>query len=135
AYHARRYRGEPGFDEWIGAILDLAIDELCEEDRWEELKGLPVADPEEPRYAVLIDETGIEEGCARKACVLFNSLPVEERRTFYAVFIDLKTIHQHVAQGNGPPNWVVAQLEHAIRTISGLGSYDAPPPKREDFLP
>ncbi len=117
AHRAPRYRGTPGLDEWMNMRIDEAIHDLVEEDAEEELSGLPPSEPWDPRYAFVSEALGMEPALARRACFAFNRLPHEVRRTYFAIAIEGKTIHRYVAEGNGPPNKVIEDLNRALRAL------------------
>jgi hypothetical protein len=117
AHAAPRYRGEPALDPWIDARIDASMDDLMSEDSEEERSDIPPSDPWDPRYAFLAEAMGIEPTLARRACIAFNDLPTDVRRTYFAVVVAKKTIHRYVAEGNGPPEKVKTQLQRVLDTI------------------
>jgi len=117
AHRAPRYRGTPKLDEWMNMRIDEAIHDLVEEDREQELGGLPPSEPWDPRYAFVSEALGMEPALARRACLEFNRLPHEVRRTYFAIAIEGKTIHRYVAEGNGPPRKVIENLNRALRAL------------------
>jgi hypothetical protein len=123
AHRAPRYRGTPGLDEWMKECIDEALRDLVNEDREEELSGLPPSEPWDPRYAFMSEAIGVEPSLARRACVEFNVLPHEVRRTYFAIGIEGRTIHRYVAEGHGPPSKI---QEHLIRALRALGQRAGP---------
>lgn len=117
AHAAPRYRGEPPLDRWIEERIDASMDDLVTEDSEEERSGLPPSQPWDPRYAFLAEALGIEPTLARRACIAFNDQSTEVRRTYFAVVVAKKTIHRYVAEGNGPPEKVKAELQRVLDAI------------------
>ena len=128
AHASARFDGQKPFALWLRERVDAALDDLMDEDGEEERAGVPASEPWDPRFAFLSEVLGIEPGLARKACVLFNALPLSERRAFWAVVVEGKSLARHVAEGHGPPELARARVEHAILTISTLGEHDMPCP-------
>jgi hypothetical protein len=117
AHAAMRYRGEPALDAWLKERVEQSTLELLEEDLEEERVGIPPAEPWDPRYAFVSEALGIEPTLARRACVEFNLLPHEVRCAYFAVVVEGKTIHRHVAEGHGPPDQARSHLKLALRTL------------------
>ena len=132
AHAASRFDGQKPFAPWLRERVDAALDDLLDEDGEDERAGVPPSEPWDPRFAFLSEVLGIEPGLARRACVLFNALPHPERRAFWAVVIEGKSIARHVAEGHGPPDLARARVEHALLTVSTLGEHDMPCPDGRD---
>lgn len=124
AYAAPRYRGEPPLDDWLVGRIDQAIEEILEEDLEAELSGEPVEVPYESRLVSLSETLGMEVGMTRRACLRFNALPDRVRHAFFAVAIQGKTVHRYVAEGQGPPLRVVADLRRALDALSAPAEGD-----------
>ncbi len=124
AYAAPKYRGVPPLDEWLEGRIDQAIEEILEEDLEAELSGEPLAVPYESRLVSLSESLGLEIGMTRRACLRFNALPDRARRAFFAVAIQGKTVHRYVAEGQGPPLTVVADLRLALDALSAPAAGD-----------
>lgn len=124
AYAGPRYAGHPSLEEWLAGRIDQAIEEILEEDLEAELAGEPIDVPYEGRLVALAEGLGLEIGMTRRACIRFNSLPEEVRRTFFAISIHGKSIHRWVAEGHGPPLRVHADLRHALSALSAFPAAD-----------
>jgi hypothetical protein len=123
AHGAPRYRGSPPLAVWLRTCIDRSIDDLLDEDRDEE-RSFSLTDGElEHPYAFIADLLQCEPELARSACVAFNALPREDRRTFFAIVIERTPLVRFVAQGNGPPMKVKESLRRAFRA---LGLADEP---------
>ena len=117
AHGAPRYRGSPPLDAWLRTCIDQSIADLLEEDRDEE-RSFALSDGElEHPYAYIADLLQCEPELARSACVAFNALPRDDRRTFFAVVIERTPLIRFVAQGNGPPTKVKDALRRAFRAL------------------
>ncbi|MCB9902931.1 MAG: hypothetical protein H6831_00845 [Planctomycetes bacterium] len=125
AHAGRAYRGEPSLAQWIDQQIDRAIQDFLEEDAYEEASGKPLGEPVDERYAFLVDLLGIPPAKARKACIVFNGLPNKDRRTFWAVCVEGKSIHRYVAEGHGPPKKIKQRIDKVFRALSFL---DEEPP-------
>ncbi len=117
AHQGPRYLGVPGLDVWLTQRIDESLDDLIAEDREEELSGVPPTSPWDPRFAFVSETLGIEPALARRACLCFNMLPDEVRRTYFAIAVERKSLHRYVAEGHGPPARVREQLDQALRAL------------------
>lgn len=124
AYASRVYRGNPPLDAWLHARIDQSIEELVREEHEDERAQKVPGAPPDPLYAYLAAVLGLELPLARRACVALNRLPAEERGTFFAVVLDRKSVHRRVAEGNGPPATVHAQLKAATDAIEAATGWD-----------
>ena len=91
-----------------------------EEDREAERAGQPLDGGQDPRYIFLSEALGVEASLARRVAVVFNDLPPAQRRVFYAVVVQGKSLNRHVAEGNGPPDRVREDLKSALLALSLL---------------
>lgn len=118
------YRGSPPLDEWIAARIDKAIEEIQDEDLQAELANEPLQVPYEGRLLALSQGLGLEIGMTRRACIRFNGLPDRVRQTFFAVSILGRPVNRYVAEGNGPPEQVNADLRAALLALSAYAEAD-----------
>lgn len=118
AYAAPRYKGLPRLDVFIDERIDQSIEDLLREDIEEDRGGVPVSEPWDPRYAFVSEQVGIDPNLARSACIRFNDMPLDVRRTYFAVALGKKTFHRWIAEGNGPPEAIHAKLKRAFEALS-----------------
>lgn len=117
AYAGVQYRGSPEIGEFLRARIDAAIDDLVREEAEADATGQPI-DPESVApYRFLTEVLGIEPGLSRSAAVRFNVLDEEVRHTFFALVVEMRKFHRYVAEGNGPPDKLRAQLRTAFEAI------------------
>lgn len=119
AFAAARWRGDGELGAWLDLQIERAAKDLLDEDRAAERLG-PVADPAEARYAFLADTLGIEAAVARRACVVFNALPLRVRRVWWRAVVERRSLEQCVSEGLGPARQVRADLERALLALSRL---------------
>jgi hypothetical protein len=119
ATRAGRYQGVPCLADWLNESIDRSIQDLLQEEREEERNAMPV-DAQDPRFTFLEDTLGLPVAQARKACIVFNDLPLEVRRSFQACIVDGKTINRYTAEGNGPPDKVESELRRALTALAIL---------------
>jgi hypothetical protein len=115
---APSWKGDPPLDQFILERIEYSAQELIQEDREEELSGIPCANPDDPRFTFLEETLGIPRALARRACVAFNYLPQRVRCAYFAVLVHGKAVNRYVAEGHGPPERVRADIEMAVQTIS-----------------
>lgn len=124
AFDASDYvAGEP-VDPWLGARIDLCINEALLKDREDERDHRPVGPPFQTRYLLFAALFGIDPGFGRQACIVFNSAPDEERRVFWETHILKKSLKRYVAQGHGPPRQAREHLRSILRKLARVGSDD-----------
>jgi hypothetical protein len=125
------WKRDTSLGEFVMERIDYSAQELIQEDRQEELSGIPCADADDVRFVFLAETLGIPKALARRACVAFNYLPERVRCAYFAVLVQGKTVNRYVAEGHGPPERVKADIEMALRTISdaigrSLGGEEGP---------
>jgi len=120
AYAALRYRGQPELAVWLDAQIDRALDMLLNDDREDEAAGRPTDEPWDPRFAFVSEVWGVSPALARRACVVFNALPIVVRSAWWALTVQGKSINRCVAEGFGPPPLVEARVKRAILAMSKL---------------
>lgn len=114
---ASTWNGTTTLEEFLVERIDVSMQELIQEDREAELSGIPSSEDESARHLFLEETLGIPAAMARRACVAFNYLPPRARRAYFAVLVQGKTLNRYVAEGNGPPEQVKADIELAVRSI------------------
>ncbi len=79
----------------------------------------------------LTDVLGVDATVARQAALVFNDLPDDVRRSFWALVIEGKSLDRHVSEGHGPLTGARARVKRAIIAISTLEDPgpDHPPAK------
>ena len=120
AYEARRYNGFPPLDRWLERILDRAIGELLDEDRFAARDRAPADDRTHASFAFLTEELGIAPEVARKVAVVFNDLPEHVRRCYWALAVQRKSPEECAAEGLGSPREVERNAERAVLAMSML---------------
>jgi hypothetical protein len=117
AHDAPRYRGSPPLDRWLVSCIEKSIADLLNEDRDDERSSLQPPQQAEQHYAFVAAVLQCELELARSACVAFNALSREDRRTFFAIVVQRVPLARFVAQGNGPPAKVKDALRRAFRAL------------------
>lgn len=125
ALHAPEYAGEVPLEEWVKARIDTSIVGLVDEDAIEERDDRPVAKDDE-RYAALAGQLGIDGRTMRRASVVFQRLPREERAVFWAVVIDGDEIERHARASRIPLRVAQNRLERAMASFCSLGARRGP---------
>lgn len=118
AYAAPRYKGLPKLDVFLAECIDEAIGDLLKEDIEDDRNGVPVNEPWDPRYAFVSEQVGLDPSLARSACIRFNDLPFDVRRTYFVLALGRRTFNRWVAEGNGPPEAIHERLRRAFEALS-----------------
>ncbi len=85
---AVRYRGRPELGEWLAEIVDESIAELLCEDHEATQSQASAESTHAGAFSALARPLGLDPEAMRSACVLFNRLPVPERRAFFDLVIE-----------------------------------------------
>ena len=117
AHAARGYAGRPPLPSWIDERLEEALGDLVEEDRLADENGELPTEPWQPRIQYLSDALGLDPVLARRACIAFNQLPHDVRRTAWEVLIEGKSLNRCVAEGHGPPATVQQRIREALQAM------------------
>jgi hypothetical protein len=128
AHESRSYRGERELGAWLDHCIDVSIRSLLDEDLEAERAGQPTASSSDAAYVFLSEALGVEPPIARRCALIFNSLPIPVRQTFWLVVMQDKSLHRTVAEGHGPPELAKARLRYALGMMSTLGEWDGPNP-------
>ena len=115
------YRGRPRLARWLNEQIDAAIRDLIAEDREKERTGPLPGGPADPHYAFVSEALGVDPALGRRVCVVYNDLPDLQRKVFWAVIVEGKSIHRCVAEGHGPHDRLRQALADAFRAVSRLG--------------
>lgn len=91
ARFALRYRGEPALDAWLAGLVDEALGDLLREEAEWLRRGSP-GGSEVAAFNDLARPLGLEPGRMRAACAAFNQLPDGDRRAFYALLIEGRSL-------------------------------------------
>jgi hypothetical protein len=120
ARNAALGRREGPLSSWLQLQVDASIEDLMSEDLDADRLNKPVEKPLDSRYAFVCEAYGLRPAKARRFCVVFNTLPDEERHAFYAIGVMGKSFNRFLAEGNGPPAHVMKLLENVTKALSGL---------------
>jgi len=114
AIAAKSYDGSYPIDEWVETAIDVSLDDMLEEQREEERRGLPVQDsPDALFYHELAEIFICPVVDARMACATLNGLSEDHRHAFHAC----------IAQGLQPAAYArvidasIARVERLLREV------------------
>ncbi len=116
ARFALRYRGQPGLETWLServeeALLDLLHEDL-EAERRKELPGdVALAGLED-----LARPLGLDPGRMRAVCVAFNHRPEPERRAFFALVIEGRSL-DGLTRGEGSAAHVARRARLVLTAV------------------
>jgi hypothetical protein len=119
AFAAPRWDKAGALAAWIDAQIERAAEDLLDEDRAALIEPTVVAESE-ARHAFLVQALGIEPEIALRACVVFNDLPFQVRRAFWALVVEGKSMASCVAEGLGSRQQVRADVRRALSALSQL---------------
>lgn len=113
-------------DEYLAGCVEQAIEELLDDDRNLDADGVPVDADSEPHYRFLADALELPPMLGRKACVIFNSMPIEQRRLMWAILVEGRTFAEHAAATGSTPEKVKQYFKEAAMLIGTLGLSGGP---------
>ncbi len=105
--------------EFVLGCIDEAIEELVREDHESERSSQPLA-AHDQRFDFLADALGVRVEKARRACVVFNELPDEVRRAYWALVIEGRSVARCGSLGLGSPEEVEGNVKRALLALSLL---------------
>ena len=118
AVKAGGFAGEEPFGEWLERIVKDCIEDLLDEQREEERRGLPVADsPDSAFYAALAEVLECPVCDARMACVSLNSMSDAHREAFHAVIVQGNSLEEWARKCGVPQKRVRALLREVGQEV------------------
>lgn len=117
---ASDYAGEIPLSDWLDLRVDQAVDELLDEDAFEEADGTPVENGD-VRYARLARTLAVDEYTLRRATIVFHRLPHEERAVFWATIVDGQALATYARTTRTPMHLASRRLEQAVTAFCSLG--------------
>ena len=110
AVKAHGYAGDEPIAAWTQRIVEACVEELLDDQREEERRGLPVADsPDAEFYAALAEVLECPVYDSRLACVTLNAMSDAHRGAFHAVIVQGISLEDW-AQARGLPKKRVRDL-------------------------
>lgn len=126
AHDADSFSNGAGLHTWLDARVRKALRSELERDFHDECIRRRAPGSLQVRFVFLSGLVGIDPNLGRRACVAFNALPLEDRRTFWAIRIDQQTIEHHAATWNDPPDLVRSRLRRVVEILVRVGRPDPP---------
>lgn len=132
---APSYRGRPELDAWLDARVAEALRELLEEDDERDLDEADGEIPdasEEGAWIELSRPLELDAGALARACRAFNRRPDEERRAFFLIVLEGRSLDE-LARGEPGAGTVLARrarsaLEEVLRHVPAAeGACDPTP--------
>jgi len=114
---AAEYEGEVPIEQWMEDRVQNAGNMLLQKDLFAEIGNDPPDEPLLEHHSVLRTLFRLPDSQARKACIILNNLPDEERHTFYALVIDRRRVAEYAKKTGTPKAKALATLERVLRTI------------------
>jgi hypothetical protein len=121
AHTASSYRGEPELDAWLLERIDASIVALHVQEREFERMGLPPMDPFDTHCVFLAEALGIDRALTRRACIVFNGLPLGQREVFWALVVERRPIAAYLSQVHRSREDIMQSLRTAIEALSRIG--------------
>lgn len=119
AYFARRYRGAPEFEAWMGQRVEAGIERVLE-DEAELDRTMRSFDPPSALHMRLGALLGMNPRLVRPALVVFNSLPLRVRRVFCAVVVEGCALESLAVERFGARDVSERRLRCALSSISEM---------------
>src|SRR5262245_3230055 len=94
---AVRYDGRPEIGAWLAAIVRESIEELVREDL--ETEGAAAGDETAGAMGQLAAPLGLDPAAMSRACAAFNRLPQPDRRAFFDLVIQARSLDELCREG------------------------------------
>jgi len=124
ARFALRYRGQPELEAWLSERVDEALLDLQREDLEAERSGRPAEPHELAAFEDLASPLGLEPAAMRGVCVRFNLLAEGERRAFFALALEGRSLDLLAREWNDSATEIARR---ARRALEALLASSAPP--------
>jgi DNA-directed RNA polymerase specialized sigma24 family protein len=145
ARFALRYRGQPELDAWLADIVDQTLLDLLREEQIGERSNAPTPEDDRSVYADLARPLGLEPTAMRAACAAFNREGEPERRAFYALVIEGRSLDELARENREPATDIARRARRALEAVlvaaqqlqtgRGAGGSDsaaAAPPRKDE---
>jgi len=96
---AGRYHGRPALAVWLAELVDESLLDLLREDLEAERSGAPPDGPALAAYEDLAAPLGLEPGRMRAVCTAFNRRPEPQRRAFFQLVIEGRSLDELARAG------------------------------------
>jgi DNA-directed RNA polymerase specialized sigma24 family protein len=124
ARFATRYRGQPPLGTWLGERVEEALLDLLHEDLEGERRGQPLGSFERSGFEDLAGPLGLDPERMRAVCVAFNHRPEVERRAFFALVIEGRTLDEVASEQASAPQ-VARRARRVLEAVLAAENGDA----------
>jgi hypothetical protein len=111
------YRGRPELVDWIDVQVTRAIDDLLAADEHADQVASSSDADFSAGFAALARPLGLEPAQMRRACSAFNRLPEPERRAFFELVIDGRSLDELARNGRESATEIARCARRALETI------------------
>lgn len=118
AVSARGRDQDVSLKDWVEDGTDVAARALMDEDAVAERAGDVVPEPFEPRFQRVISVLGLEPVYMRRACLIVNGLPLEDRLALHHCLFQKKGFGRYANEIGVTPQQVKAAFVRAVTAIS-----------------
>jgi DNA-directed RNA polymerase specialized sigma24 family protein len=126
ARFAVRYRGQPELKTWLGERVDEALADLLREDLEAERAGQPPEPEASAAYEDLARPLGLPPAAMRGVCVAFNQLPEAERKAFFALVIESRSLDELARASGEPAPEIARRARRALDAVLLAGAAKEP---------
>lgn len=116
----RGYHGKPALDVWLDQRMTEALEELWLDDAEQEMQGTPPSEVDQPFLETVAHLTEVENELARRLCLVFNRLPLAQRRPFFLVAIDGRSFEQAALALDRPVDELTQEVDETYRYVVRL---------------
>ena len=112
-------------DAGLKRCIDHSIDQMVRADEEEVQSGTTEHDPDDSRFAFLIEGFAVPGRHTREASVGFNGLSSGARAAFFALLIEVRTVDECLEDGFGPPDRLRQNCLQGLRALLDVGNSGA----------
>lgn len=125
AFRAARRPENASIDEWLSSCIAESAQRVVRQD--EEMLRREAEEEMEawaPAHAFIRDAFGLEELAALRVCSAFNGMLPRERKAFFALCMEKRSVEETLAAGFGPPDWLRKTCLRGLDLILGIEQPD-----------
>ena len=120
ARFAARYRGQPPLECWLAEWVDEALlERVAEELERADAPGGGGLAGGGAVFRHLSVPLGLDPACMRRACARFNALPESERRSFFDLVIDSRSLDAVAGENGASASAVARSARRALDVLLG----------------
>ena len=125
AFRAARRPENAPLDEWLTSCIAESAQRVVRTDEEMVRRDYREVEAWASAHAFIRDAFGLEEVAALRVCSAFNGMLPRERKAFFALCMEKRSVEETLAAGFGPPEWLRQTCLRGLDLILGIDQPDA----------